>query len=125
MEGGFTFLTDVDRHLWIVLSDPIRDPDRVVIVSITTLAPHKEQTCIVHRGEHPWVTHDSCVAFRFARIVSSTLLVESRYKGLLQLQEPLSAALLTHIRESSARSTGLPIEVADILIEQGLLDLSE
>ena len=31
MEGGFTFLTDVDRHLWVILSDPIRDPERVVI----------------------------------------------------------------------------------------------
>lgn len=125
MEGGFTFLTDVERHLWVVLSDPSQDAERVVIVSITTLAPHKEQTCILRRGSHPWVTHDSCVAFGFARIVRLTTLVEARYKGLLRLQEPLSPALLDLIRKSAANSTGLPIEAADILIDQGLLDLSE
>jgi len=40
VQPGFTFLTELDRHLWVILSDPAKDDQNVVIVSITTLEPH-------------------------------------------------------------------------------------
>ena len=50
MQPGFTFLTELDRHLWVVLSDPAKDDQNVIIVSITTLEPHKDQACLIPRG---------------------------------------------------------------------------
>ncbi len=122
MQAGFTFLTDLDRHLWIILSDPARDAENVVLVSLTTLAPHKDQACLVPRGSHPWVTHDSCVAYDFARVVSLADLTALKNSGKIRFQEPLAPALLGRIRQSAADSTRFPMKCADILIEQGLLD---
>ena len=122
MQAGFTFLTEVDRHLWVILSDPSKDDQKVVIVSLTTLGPYKDQACIIRRGSHPWVTHDTCVAYDFARIVKLADLVALKNAGKIRLQDPLSSALLEHIRQSAADSTRFPMGCADILIDQGLLN---
>ncbi len=41
MNAGDTFRipqpgTSLDSHLWVVISDPVVDPDRVLIVNFTT-----------------------------------------------------------------------------------------
>ena len=45
MNLGDTFLireADINDHLQVVISDPKKDADRVLIVSITSYKPHKE-----------------------------------------------------------------------------------
>ena len=112
----------VDDHLWVVVSDPDRGPDRVVIVSLTTLTPQKEQACVIQGGEHPWVRHLSCAAYEFARIVRKADLNQLRHAGQFDMQVPVSAALLERLRRGVADSTRIPMACADILIEQDLLD---
>jgi hypothetical protein len=122
VQPGFTFLTELDRHLWVILSDPAQDDQNVVIVSITTLEPHKDQACLIPRGSHPWVTHDSCVAYDFARTVKQADLFALKDSGKIHLQEPLSEAILKKIQQAAADSTRCPMRCADILIDQGLLN---
>lgn len=127
MEAGSTFClaevhTEIDDHLWVVLSEPEQNPESVLLVSITTLRPHKDQACLIHRGEHPWVTHDSCVAYDFARTVTLKQLNALKDSGRIVLRERLSELLLTRIRRAAADSTRLEMRFADLLIEQGLLD---
>ena len=127
MEAGSTFLLseehqDIDKHLWVVLSDPTKNDREVLIVSLTTHKPHKDQACIVDPGEHPWVTHKTCVAYDFARTLSLEQLKELRYSGSIQLNEPVSKALLARIRQSAGNSVRLKMKYADLLIDQGLLE---
>jgi hypothetical protein len=123
MQAGDTFLPDAGgSHLWVVLSDPDANPDKVLLVSLTTWNEHKEQTCIVNRGEHEWVTHRSCVAYGMARIVTRQQLVDGRNSGALRVQAPLAAALLQRIRERAGDSERLSEEAFDILLEQGLAE---
>jgi hypothetical protein len=64
MEACTTFLrADSDKHLWIVISDPTADPDQVLIVNLTTVDERKEQVCLLHGGEHPWIRHETCVNY--------------------------------------------------------------
>jgi hypothetical protein len=122
VQAGTTFLTELDRHLWVILSDPAQDDQKVVLVSITTLEPHKDQACLIPRGSHPWVTHDSCVAYDFARMVKLADLFALKDSGKIQLQEPLAATLLKKIQQSTAQSTRCPMRFAEVLIDQGLLE---
>jgi hypothetical protein len=124
MAGEAFVLKDrgVDDHLWVVLSDPAKDPEHVLIVSLTTLAPHKEQLCLVQGGDHPWVRHLSCVAYDFAKIVRDADLNQLKHTGRFDMQPPVSAALLERIRAGVANSTEIKMECADLLIQQGLLD---
>jgi hypothetical protein len=92
MEAGSTFLlTELDKHLWIVLSDPKLDDTKVLLVSLTTAHHLKESVCLLEVGDHPWVRHQTCVNYQDAKVVSLKKLYELKDKGLLRLQEPLTA----------------------------------
>ena len=36
----------VDTHLWVVISEPDRDADRLVLVSVATYENYKEAVCL-------------------------------------------------------------------------------
>jgi hypothetical protein len=126
VQAGDTFLLvnqNLDDHLWVVLSEPPKDASRVLIVSLTTAAQHKESVCLIHAGEHPWVTHETCVAYNYAKLVTLANLHGWKDAGHLKLQDPVSAALLKRIRERAADSVDLALEYAELLSDQELLDL--
>jgi hypothetical protein len=125
VQAGDTFLLgdkQVDDHLWVILSDPTKDAQRVLLVSLTTAAPHKESVCLIQPDEHPWVRHETCVAYDKAKAVSLDQLSDLKNKGFIQLQAPVSAILLQRIRDRAGDSVDLAMELADILSEQGLVD---
>jgi hypothetical protein len=125
---GTTFrLAKVDDHLWVVLSDPARFPDKVVIASFTTEEYYEEKTCVVESNEHPWeLTHRSCVAYEFARVRTLAELFQLRDKGLLQeLQHNVSQALLQKIFACAPNSPGLKDNVAEVLEAQGYINLDD
>jgi hypothetical protein len=89
MEGGNTFLRkDGDNHLWVVLSDPQLDPETVLIVNLTTFDPRKEGVCILAAGEHPWVTHETCVSYEDAVITTLPKLYAAKDGGAITILEP-------------------------------------
>jgi len=122
MDAGTTFLLVArDIHLWIILSDPIIDPENVLIVNLTTLTPDKDQSCILRSGDHPWIRHHTCVNYQDSLVTSLKKLTEARDGGALIIQAPLDAAVLKKIREDSLNSTRMPLDNADILIRQNLV----
>ena len=123
MDAGATFLlTQVDKHLWIVLSDPKLDPDKVLLVSLTTASHLKESVCLLEVGDHPWIRHQTCVFYEYPKVVSLGTLHQLKDKGLLQLQDPLAPHLLKKVREGAALSERMPLAMAEILVEQGLIE---
>jgi hypothetical protein len=126
VKAGDTFLLadpGIDPHLWFVLSDPLLDPQNVVIASFTTWESYKDQSCIVNRGDHPWIIHKSCVYFRGTQIVSNELLDKQVLAGALVPQAPLEKELLDRIRAASALSKEMKGRPYSILDDQGLVPL--
>src|SRR5262245_31893923 len=77
VEIGNTFVLvneKIDSHLWIVISEPQQDAANVVIVNLTTWVDWKDQSCILVVGDHPWITHDSCVSYQDAKCVAEQVL---------------------------------------------------
>jgi hypothetical protein len=119
----FRFVGIANIHVWMVISDPARDSQRVLIVNFTTWEPHLDQACIIDAGEHPFVVGRTVVNFARARIVTDAALEQVRTVGRLQLlQDALSPVLLAKIRDAAMISTTLSLEAADILIDQELVD---
>ena len=78
----------------MVISDPLLDPENIVIVNFTTWRTDKDQACVVEQNEHNWLNHKSCINYREAKIVTL-----SGLEGFLDLQtmvkeSPLSSTLL-------------------------------
>ncbi len=123
MEAGFTFtMVALDQHLWVVLSDPVKDPENVLLVNLTTLGPRKEQACVLTHNDHPWVRHPTCVNYGDAVVTTLAKLRDAKNGGAITLQDPVSAALLQRMREGALASERMSLDNADILINQGLID---
>ena len=122
MDAGATFLlVAVDIHLWKIISDPLIDPENVLIVNLTSLTPDKDQSYILRQGDHPWIKHDTCVNYQDSQITTLKKLNAARDAKALILNEPLDPVVLKKIRDDSWKSARMPLEHADILINQGLI----
>src|SRR5437016_3507395 len=95
MKAGTTFLLAkehqaIDDHLWIIISDAEQFPQQVVIVNVTTIAPEKDQACIIERNEHPLVTHPSCISYAHAKMVTLNFLLERKDRGSIAVKDSIS-----------------------------------
>jgi hypothetical protein len=125
MKGGDTFRPtdasiDTYRHLWVIVSDPDQDPEKVVIVSITEAHPKKDTACILQPHDHPFLYKESCVAYDLANLVSVADLILARDNGDLEPREPIDPAVLERIRKRSSFSKRMDPDLYDILDRQGL-----
>ncbi len=122
MDAGTTFLrSDSDKHLWIIISDPKLDAENVLIVNLTSLDARKENVCVLHVGDHPWIRHDSCVNYADAVVASLTKLLAAKDAGAIVLHDPIADDVLRRVREGAMNSTRISLNNADILINQGLV----
>ena len=61
---GDTFL---NVHLWVVCTLP--DSERsVVAINFTTKRSDSDDSCVIRAGEHPFVAHDTVLAYSKARV---------------------------------------------------------
>lgn len=126
--AGTSFFIEGDSHVWFIISDPLRFPDQVLIVNLTTFWEHlpdtfarKDRACLIEAGEHPFVRHRSCVYYAGAQTPSVDHL-QSRYdRGLLRLHEPADSALLEKMRRSAGDSRHMAADHYDVLCRQGLV----
>lgn len=111
----------IDIHLWVIISDPLQDDSRILIVSLTTFKPKKEAVCLLQVGDHPFIKHETCVAYNLANAPSLAQLERARDAGQLIPAEPVSAEVLARIREGAALSKRLAIDHGELLDSQGLI----
>jgi hypothetical protein len=128
---GDAFLSSdprIDEHLRIVISDPGVDPEHVVLVGLTSYDRfqheiYKDNSCLLNPGDHPWITHQTCVSYRDGTLVSEAVLNAAIAGGKLIPQEPISDDVLTRILEGAERTDELPNKCRVILEQQRLIDL--
>ena len=78
MEIGDTILPaewHKNAHLQVVISNPAADPDKVVLVGITSYdtpehKARKDGSCVLWPGDHAWISHESSVSYRDGRVFS-------------------------------------------------------
>jgi hypothetical protein len=95
---------DLDRkHLFIVLTDSIINPENqrpsVLLTSLSTVDPALpyDATCILHPGDHPFITHDSFVSYRTSRISEESKLIAGVATGVFVAKELMDIAIVEKI----------------------------
>ena len=75
--AGNTYLFPLSQsqtaHLWVICTDPNPD-EQVLVVSLTSLNGSKDQTVILHGGEHPFLRWATCVAYGLSELISCEML---------------------------------------------------
>ena len=111
----------VDSHLWIVISDPDADPDKVVIVNMTSWREDKDQACILNIGDHPYVSRRTCINYGGAKVVTRDGLDALMASGKVKADAKCSDALLLRIRNGVADSR-MSLGIVEVLVNQGVID---
>lgn len=98
---GYAYLDgndeEEDYHLHIIASDADKD-GYVIVVSISTVYRFADRTVILKAGEHPWLKHESFVAYNFAKLQKLSE-IEARLAKLPKMAKELcSQDLLKRIQ---------------------------
>jgi len=127
--GGFFLLSDrdINEHPYVIISRPDLDPDRVVIVSLTSYnEPYheivKDASCLLQSGDHPWIHHQTCVSYRDGTIVKRSQLEEFESEGHITFQEPVSDEILQRILQGAEQTDELPGKCRKVLEDQDLIE---
>jgi hypothetical protein len=102
-----------DGHLYFVISTPTLFA-QVAIANFTTPHDPCDWTCVIERGEHPWVRHKTIVAYNRARLVDVDEFERRVRNGIyVPYREVLSAQLLERIQAGAIESTHTIAKVKD------------
>jgi hypothetical protein len=114
LSPGDTFHSDLDGHLWVVLTEP--DPEgRIVCVNFTTRHPRSDATTVCHPDEHRFFRHETVVAYRYAQRYTTRTVAEYLKGGTFTAKEPCSPALLKKVRDGALRSDFTPNHIVSAL----------
>lgn len=89
------------RHLFIVLTDPFNDTgngiSRVLLVSLSSVRDGCDRTCILKPGDHPFIRHESFVAYWSARIEEAGKVASAVHNNVFQAHHPVSEQVMLRI----------------------------
>ena len=125
MEAGDTFRRSYGSHLWVVVSDPDQDPDRVLIVNLTTVRSNCDPACILDAGDHPFVKHPSYLLYAESRIVTNQELDRKVAAGQTILEPKMRRDVSARIRHGAAISNFIPLQNRKLLEDQGLISTDD
>lgn len=120
MKPGDTFVLILPNkipHLWIVISDPTPS-NKVVIVNLTTKDLSSDNTCIIQHGDHPFIRHESVVAYHYARLICVDKLTEWKIKHYIKSWPSVKQLLLRKIQQGAVDSEYTPQKVQTIISKQ-------
>jgi hypothetical protein len=97
---GDTFLAadteEEQLHLWIVVTPP--SAGEVVTVCLVTAHKRSERLVVLNEGDHPFVQHESVIAYGYSKIRAVADIEELLRKKLAKQREPASPQLLAKIQ---------------------------
>lgn len=113
---GYTYLhlaPSGNGHVWIVGTDPNRDGE-IAIFSLTSLRDYTvDLTCVLRKGDHPFIDHDTVVDYRRSRLIMATDLQSWTNAGDTRPQPSASDAVLLKLRRGAVASTFTGDEVIE------------
>ena len=123
MNAGDTYRREAGAHLWVVISDPRIDQHSVLVVNVTSMRGKHwgDTTCVLQPGDHPFIKRPSLLLYAAARLHANAALDRELSAGRIQLQEPVSAEVLTRIREGAMQSPNMRFGYQELLKQQGLV----
>jgi hypothetical protein len=99
LKAGDTIKSD---HLLIICSDPLADGS-VVAFNLTSKDWDSDLTCVVKPGEHPYVKHDSVIAYHWGEFLTPRHIERLLLFAPVQYG-PVSPELLRRIQEGALAS---------------------
>jgi hypothetical protein len=108
-------------HLFVVISDPQIQPDKVLVTSVTTLHEGvRDRSCVIEAGEHPQIRRRSCMFYDDTYLTTARRLAQFAAWGDVVVHEPFDLDLMERVWEGAVVSAFFKYEYRELLDSQGL-----
>jgi len=97
-------------HLWFLITDPSLNRGSGLIVNMTTRKLDSDTSCILSKGEHNSIHHESVIQYAEAFLADVSKIEAAAKYGIVKFDEPISGQLLKKILDGAARSSRLSNE---------------
>ena len=105
-------------HLWVVLTRPSGDPARVLIASCTSRKPWSDDTIVLDRGDHPFIRHETVIAYTEIRIVEARVIELQLARGKVVRKERIRRAVLDRVVDAVLNSTNTATKFKQFILDQ-------
>lgn len=116
--AGDTFIlthaTGPTPHLWVILWGPEGGAQSFIMVSLSTMKPHSDQTVLIQVGEHPFIQHDTCAVYSDVRKTTAEKLQQIEVSRQLARRDRASPQLLEKLRKGLFASVRTPNAMREI-----------
>lgn len=112
-----------DRHLFFVVSDPTKHPDKLAVVNMTEWDQFDpaDPACILEPGEHAHCKKRSWIVYEKAKVVSVKKIEEFTQAGTFTTaMAPAGPDLLKKLREG-VRDSLADKKIKRLLVSQGII----
>lgn len=117
------FAEGVDSHLLVVISDPKKNAEQLVLVTLTTWGIGEDDSCYLEPGDHSFVKHPTCVRYNGVPTTPSAAQLEGLISDKkLKRREPVIKATLEKILAGANDTKKLTNRQLRILFDQELID---
>lgn len=90
------------EHLWIVVAITL-DPE-AVIFNVTTRRADSDLTCILQPSDHPFIKHESVIAYRRGQLITDAIFERLQRSGCI-IQPSASIEVVKRIRDGAIGAT--------------------
>jgi hypothetical protein len=106
------------KHLWFVLTDADPVTGKLVVVMLVTSRPHTDKTVVLRPGDHPFIRHESNVAYGSADFIPLSRLQSRLRSGSAKMRSDMSTELLKAVRDGLIASSRTPRYIKDYCKEK-------
>lgn len=107
---GDTFLTgdgeEDNFHLWVVITPPTEG--EVVTVCVVSAHKRSERLVVLNQGDHPFIQHESVIAYLHSKVRSVLDIEEILNKGIAKKRDPFSPELVRRFQAGLLESDFTP-----------------
>ena len=104
------------NHLFILLTDPIasnvQSVHHTLIVGLASVRQGRpyDSTCILYKGDHTFIQHDSYVNYYFATIEETQKLINGCKQGIFNQRDNLESAIFARVAKGLVESRHTPLK---------------
>jgi len=121
LRRGDTFKERTGWHTMVVLSDPSLNPDAVYVVNFSHWARNRDQSCVLHPGDHGTISGPTIIYYNNTFLESAEA-IEAKIRAKKYVQtNPVRKDVLARILAGAAISRKIPRKCLELLYQQGLL----
>lgn len=105
-----------DPHLWVILTLPFSDPQKIVMVMLTSKRDYSDTTVVLNKGDHPFIIRPTVILYSSANLFKTDELIKDIKLNIARPREHFNELVLEKIKKGLLTSKFTPKGIKNICL---------